>query len=158
MFPQHPAMTQVSRRRANPLATKIVQHAVRRLALQLSVAAVLLGLCGAVYMAIEPRTPTLADGLWLAFTTAATVGYGDVVPTTAAAKLFSIVVVLIGFAVLSLVTASIAAIWVESSERAIEQELLHDLHARMHALSGEIAALRGELSIGLQRQQAVEDQ
>jgi voltage-gated potassium channel len=151
-------MTHAARSRARPLVTKAVGHAVRRLALQLVVASALLGLCGVVYMAVEPRTPTLADGLWLAFTTAATVGYGDVVPTTTAAKLFSIVVVLIGFAVLSLVTASIAAIWVESSERVIEQEMLHDLHARIHALGGEIAALRSELSIGLQRQQAVEDQ
>jgi len=151
-------MTHAARSRARQFTRKAVGHAVRRLLLQLLVAAALLGLCGAVYTALEPRTPTLADGLWLAFTTAATVGYGDIVPTTTAAKLFSIVVVLIGFAVLSLVTASIAAIWVESSERVIEQEMLHDLHARIHELSGEIAALRSELSIGLQRQQAVEDQ
>ena len=151
-------MTHAARNRVRPFATKAVGHAVRRLALQLLIASALLGLCGAVYRVVEPRTPTLADGLWLAFTTAATVGYGDVVPTTTAAKLFSVVVVLIGFAVLSLVTASIAAIWVESSERVIEQEMLHDLHARIHALSSEIVALRTELSVGLQRQQAVEDQ
>ena len=74
---------------------------------------------------------------------------------------------LIGFAVLSLVTASIAAIWVESSERVIEQEILRDLHARIHGLSLEISALRRELgsappsaggALGLQREQAVEDQ
>jgi voltage-gated potassium channel len=119
--------------------------ALRRLAWQLVVAAGLLLACGVVYWLIEPRTPTLGDGLWLAFTTAGTVGYGDVVPTTPAAKLFSVVVVLIGFAVLSLVTASIAAIWVESSERRIEHEILRDLHAQIHQLGQEIEALRRDL-------------
>jgi voltage-gated potassium channel len=137
--------------------------AALRLARQLSVATALLGACGVVYWLIEPRTPTLADGLWLAFTTAGTVGYGDVVPTTPAAKLFSVFVVLIGFAVLSLVTASIAAIWVESSERRMEREILHDLHQRIRELGNEITALRRDLSqepgsVRLERQQPVEDQ
>jgi len=150
------------------LLLRIVKPALRRLAIQLFVAAALLALCGAVYTVIEPRTPTLADGLWLAFTTAATVGYGDVVPMTPAAKLFSVFVVLIGFAVLSLVTASIAAIWVESSERTIEREILRDLHLRIHGLGREIEALRADLgragppstrpALGLQREQPVEDQ
>jgi voltage-gated potassium channel len=133
-------LTQGTRRVAVP--------ALRRLAVQLTVAAALLVFCGAVYWGIEPRTPTLGDGLWLAFTTAATVGYGDIVPSTFAGKLFSVFVVLIGFAVLSLVTASIAAIWVESSERVIEREILRDLHARIHGLSQEIAALRREVASG----------
>lgn len=122
--------------------TAYAQRALRRLALQLALAALLLVACGVVYSLVEPRTPTVFDGLWLAFTTAATVGYGDVVPTSAAGKLFSVVVVLIGFAVLSLVTASIAALWVESSERSIEQEILRDLHGRIQVLSNEIASLR----------------
>jgi voltage-gated potassium channel len=126
-------------------AVHLAWPALRRLALQLVVACSLLAMCGVVYSVIEPRTPTLGDGLWLAFTTAATVGYGDLVPSSAAAKVFSVVVVLIGFAILSLVTASIAAIWVESSERTIEREILNDLHARIHALSAEIVALRREI-------------
>jgi voltage-gated potassium channel len=84
----------------------------------------------------------LGDGLWLAFTTAATVGYGDIVPSTPASKIFAVFVVLLGFAVLSLVTASIAAMWVESHERRIEREILHDLHAQVRALRQDIAELR----------------
>lgn len=37
--------------------------ALRRLAWQLMVATALLAGCGVVYWMIEPRTPTLADGL-----------------------------------------------------------------------------------------------
>jgi hypothetical protein len=57
-----------------------------------------------VYWRIEPTTPTLADGTWLAFVTAATIGYGDVVPTSPAARAFTPLVLLLGFDVLSLVT------------------------------------------------------
>lgn len=103
--------------------------------------------CGVGFWALEPRVQTLGDGLWLAFTTAATVGYGDIVPSTPASKIFSVFVVLLGYAVLSLVTAAIAAMWVETrvetTERRVEQDILRELHAEVGALRREIAALRG---------------
>jgi voltage-gated potassium channel len=121
---------------------------MRRLVAQLTVASLLLLACGVVYWQVEPNTPTLGDGVWLAFITAATVGYGDIVPSTPAAKLFSGVVVLLGFGVLSLVTAAIAATFVESRERQIEREILHDLHQQIGALRADVAALRERLDHG----------
>lgn len=108
----------------------------------LGLALALLGLSGLGFWWLEPRAESLEDGLWLAFTTAATVGYGDIVPTTTASKIFSFFVVLIGYGVLSLVTASIAAMWVESEERRIEREILRDLHGQLRDLRAELAALR----------------
>ncbi|WP_271010467.1 potassium channel family protein [Paucibacter sp. B51] len=104
-----------------------------------------LGLCGLGFWALEPRANTLGDGLWLAFTTAATVGFGDIVPTTAASKIFSVFVVLLGYAVLSLVTAAIAAMWVETSERRMEQDILRDLHSQLRSVHEELAQLKDEL-------------
>lgn len=102
--------------------------------------------CGVGFWALEPRVQSLGDGLWLAFTTAATVGYGDIVPSTPASKIFSVFVVLLGYAVLSLVTAAIAAMWVETrvetTERRVEQDILRELHAEVGELRREIAALR----------------
>jgi voltage-gated potassium channel len=108
----------------------------------LLLASAVLCFCGVGFWALEPRAKTLGDGLWLAFTTAATVGYGDIVPTTQSSKIFAVFVVLLGYAVLSLVTAAIAAMWVETTERRIEQDILRDLHAQMGELRAEIAALR----------------
>jgi voltage-gated potassium channel len=90
---------------------------------------------------LEPRALTFADGLWLAFTTAATVGYGDIVPSTHASRAFSVLVVLLGLAVLSLVTASLAAMFVETEERQIERDLMHEIGA----LRSEVRSLHTQL-------------
>lgn len=112
------------------------------LAYLLLLALLVLLFCGVGFWALEPRAHSLGDGLWLAFTTAATVGYGDIVPTTAASKIFAVFVVLLGYAVLSLVTAAIAAMWVESTERKVEHEILRDLHAQLNLLRDELHQLR----------------
>ena len=91
---------------------------------------------------LEPEVHSFTEGLWLSFTTAATVGYGDLVPSTVWSRLFAVVVVLLGLAVLSLVTASLAAIFVdeevEQEDRASTAELMRELHA----LRREVRALR----------------
>lgn len=104
---------------------------------------------GIGFWILEPRAATIGDGLWLAFTTAATVGYGDLIPSTHASRIFAVVVVLFGLAVLSLVTASVAAFFVEKEERQIEDDLLREigqLRAQVQLLAQELAALRSELS------------
>ena len=98
----------------------------------------ILGLGGVGFWILEPRAHTLSDGLWLAFTTAATVGYGDIIPTTHASRAFSVVVVLLGLAVLSMVTASVAAMLVETEERQLARKLMHEIGE----LRGEIRSLR----------------
>lgn len=151
-----------------------VQHLITRggLGYLLLVAVLVLGACGVGFWWIEPTTPDLGAGLWLAFTTAATVGYGDLVPTTPAARIFAVFVVLLGYGVLTLVTASIASRWVETGERRIEHEILRDMRREMAALRLELAALRDALptvgtappvtsqreSVRLDIEQAVEDQ
>ena len=107
---------------------------LRRLLWQLAVAGVLLLACGVVYWWLEPHTPHFSDGLWLAFVTASTLGYGDIVPSTNGSRAFAMFVVLIGLAVLSLVTASVAAMFVGTEERQIERDLMR-----------EIASLRAEV-------------
>jgi voltage-gated potassium channel len=119
---------------------------LRRLLWQLSLAGVLLLACGGVYWWVEPHTPSFSDGLWLAFVTASTIGYGDIVPSTHASRIFSVFVVLLGFSVLSLVTAAIAAVFVESQERRIEREILHDMHRQLKAVRDELDSLRADIA------------
>jgi voltage-gated potassium channel len=111
----------------------------------LAISMTILFVGGLGFWLIDPRVMTLADGLWLAFTTAATVGYGDMVPSTHASRAFAVIVVLLGLAVLSLVTASVAALFVQKDvhqeERQIERELMHEIRA----VKQEVLALRREL-------------
>ncbi len=110
----------------------------------LALAIGVMGLCGLGFWWLEPQARTFGDGLWLAFTTAATVGYGDIVPSTPAAKIFAVFVVLMGVAVLSLVTAAIAATWVQTEERKIEREILRDLHRQIQGIRDELALARSQ--------------
>ena len=115
------------------------------LAYSLLLAVAILGLGGVGFWLIDPRIDTLADGLWLAFTTAATVGYGDLIPHTPASRLFSVLVVLLGLAVLSLVTASLSAIFVEKEVQAEEREIETDLLRELRVLREELHGLRQEV-------------
>lgn len=108
----------------------------------LAVALAVLALCGAGFRWLEPTTPDFAAGLWLAFTTAATVGYGDLIPTTPASRIFAVFVVLLGYGVLTLVTAAIASAWVKTEERSIEREVLRDLHQQIGALREDLRLTR----------------
>jgi voltage-gated potassium channel len=114
----------------------------------LALCLVILLIGGVGFWALEPGIDTFQDGLWLAFTTAATVGYGDTVPQTLAGRSFAVMVVLLGLAVLSLVTASLAALFVErdveADERQIEVDLLREIRALRHqvnALESQMASL-----------------
>ena len=113
----------------------------RGLLYSLGLCLLILGMGGLGFWLLEPRAHTFSDGLWLAFTTAATVGYGDIVPSTHASRAFAVVVVLLGLAVLSLVTASVAAMFVETEERQIERDLMYEIGA----LRSEVRSLRDEL-------------
>lgn len=112
---------------------------------RLVAALLVLLLCGLGFWWLEPTTPTFADGLWLAFTTAATVGYGDSVPTTPASKIFAVLVVFLGVGAITLVAASIASAWIAGEERQIEREILDDLHRQLTAMRQEMAVLRASL-------------
>lgn len=109
--------------------------------LGLSLTIMILG--GFGFWLLEPRVLTLGDGLWLAFTTAATVGYGDLVPSTHWSRAFAVLVVLMGLGVLSMVTASVAALFVETEERQIERDLLHEIRL----MRGEVRQLQAEIKV-----------
>lgn len=107
---------------------------------------VILLLGGVGFRLLDPGVHTIADGLWLAFTTAATVGYGDMVPSTHASRMFAVIVVLLGLAVLSLATASLAAIFVEKDvEEGEELQIEHQMMREIRHLREEVQSLRLEI-------------
>lgn len=95
---------------------------------------------GAGFYWLDPAIRSYGDGLWLAFVTAATVGYGDFVPTTPASRVLAVIIVVVGVALLSVVTASIAAFLVGEDEKLLRREMHHDIRQ----LRQEVAAMLGE--------------
>lgn len=76
------------------------------------------------------------DALWWAAATVTTVGYGDVFPKTAAGRGVAFLLMLVGISVFGLLTARVAAIFVESSEAADGHQIqkLDDVLARLERL------------------------
>ena len=82
---------------------------------------------GALFYWLDPKIQTFADGLWLTFITGATVGYGDVVPSTNATRLLAVITVLVGVALMTLFTGNVVAFFVGGEEARMRQELQRDL-------------------------------
>ncbi len=126
------------------IATLVLQHMQPSHLVQVIVLAVMmLSTAGAGFYWLEPKVANYADGVWLAFTTVATVGYGDIVPSTPASKIFAVFIVLLGYAMFSIVTANIAALFVGEEEEEFERQL----HDDIRALHQEVSALREELRL-----------
>jgi voltage-gated potassium channel len=122
---------------------------------------------GALFYWLDPQVRTFGDGLWLAFITGATVGYGDVVPTTGATRLVAVLTVLIGVALMTVFTAHVVTFFIGGEETRNRESLQRDivalrgqiealldaeelritleLHKEVRALRSELAALRAEM-------------
>ncbi len=99
-------------------------------------------LAGAVQSTIDTGDfKSFWDGVWWAFVTVTTVGYGDVYPTSVAGRIVAIVVMLAGVAFLAVLTATIASYFVKS-ERSDETSAITDALARIEA---DIASLKAQL-------------
>jgi voltage-gated potassium channel len=61
--------------------------------------------------------PSIGSGLWWAVQTVTTVGYGDDVPTSLAGRLVAVLVMLLGVAFLTVITASITSTFVSRLRR-----------------------------------------
>ncbi|WP_373893152.1 TrkA family potassium uptake protein [Virgibacillus sp. CBA3643] len=75
---------------------------------------------GFIISIVEPdQFPTIFDGIWWAFVTAATVGYGDYVPLTIPGKVVAILLILTGGGLIAFYITSFASISIKH-ERDLE--------------------------------------
>ena len=65
----------------------------------------------------ERDFPTLGRGLWWAVQTVTTVGYGDVTPRNTEGRVLAAIVMVTGIGFLSVVTAAVTAMFIESARR-----------------------------------------
>ena len=84
---------------------------------------------------VEPQSVRggYLDGVWWAFVTASTVGYGDIAPSTFWGRFIAIILMLAGIGLMSTFSASVTSYFVGQQEAAELQEIRERL-ARMETL------------------------
>lgn len=118
--------------------------------LLLSIVTLSLTLIGGVVIRIaDPKNiHSLGDGLWWSIQTVTTVGYGDIVPATAAGRFVGVAVMITGIAFMTVTTAAVTNLFIEAarrSRRGFESESsdqIAALHERIDTLIDEVRALR----------------
>ena len=83
---------------------------------------------GLLIAGIDPTIENVWQGIWWAWVTVATIGYGDIVPQSAAGKVFGAVVILFGVGFFSLLTASFSAYFISRGEVEIEEEEIEEIY------------------------------
>ena len=95
--------------------------------------AALAGIVGVVVRAVDPKDfHSVGEGIWWAIVTLATVGYGDVVPTTPWGRFIGSIVIVFGVTFLAFLTATVTSLFVSS-----EQEVAAEREREERAKSAE---------------------
>jgi voltage-gated potassium channel len=86
---------------------------------------------------------TWGDALWWATTTITTVGYGDMYPTTAMGRGIAVFLMLTGITLFGLVTARIAAFFVEEDAQTDKERQLDEILERLKRIEQNITQQQG---------------
>jgi voltage-gated potassium channel len=117
---------------------------LHQLGTTLAVALFTMLISGIVITRIDPSIGTIWDGMWWAWVTMATVGYGDVVPHNGAGRLFGSFLILFGVVLLSLLTANLSAFFIGSDVQKVEREerdsevLLKEILTRLERIERQL--------------------
>jgi voltage-gated potassium channel len=110
----------------------------------LAVSMVITVIAGIMIAGIDPGITSVTDGIWWAWVTVTTVGYGDVVPVTLEGKLFGALLIAMGIGLFSMITASFTVYFVEQDEQEENLELaLHaaEMNARLDRIESQLDRL-----------------
>lgn len=118
-----------------------------RLGPTLVVSAFFILFSGITISVLDPGITTPLDGIWWAWVTVTTVGYGDLVPTSNVGRLFGGILILLGVALFALLTANVSSMLNRADVEEMEQEenkILKQLkitHERLDRIEKKIQAL-----------------
>ena len=115
---------------------RVVMHR-NQLGVTLVISFFIVMISGLLIAYLDPNIETPWDGIWWAWVTVTTVGYGDVVPTSAPGRLFGSLLILLGIGLFSILTANISAFLVGRDAAREEREMRHrlkDIQERLERL------------------------
>jgi len=119
----------------------------------LMVSFIIVILAGTLMAVIDPNIETPLDGIWWAWVTITTVGYGDLVPGSTAGRLFGAGLMLLGIGLFSMLTASFSAYLLSQQEDKISKQELDNklqllrLQQQVDKLDGKIDRLLADKAI-----------
>lgn len=97
---------------------------------------------GALMSLFDPGIKDPFTGIWWAVQTITTVGYGDVVPKSVLGRCFAAIIMLMGVALITILTANFSAYLLEKKEKAFED--------KQESESEEISHQLAEISLRLE--------
>ncbi len=78
---------------------------------------------------------SFADGIWWAFVTATTVGYGDISPSTLAGRIIASVLMIVGIGLIGSLTSTITALFFDKTSRkkteSSKKEIIHTIQNQL---------------------------
>lgn len=113
-----------------------------RLGTTLAAALFILILAGILISALDPGFPSPLEGIWWAWVTVSTVGYGDYVPTTVVGKVFGAGLILMGMALFSVITANFSSIFVTKGMREDFNLVKRESESILHGIRTETAEIK----------------
>jgi voltage-gated potassium channel len=104
-------------------------------------------IAGYLIAGMDPNIETPADGIWWAWVTVTTVGYGDLVPTSTEGRIFGGLLILMGIGLFSMLTASFSAFFIANRSELREAETGHfqALNKQLERLNQRLDSLEKRL-------------
>lgn len=108
-------------------------------------------MAGIMIAGLDPAIESPADGIWWAWVTVTTVGYGDVVPTSTAGRIFASLIILLGIGLFSMITATFAAYFISQKENELIDEerenhrRMCDMDDRLYRVEEKLETLLNEI-------------
>jgi voltage-gated potassium channel len=130
----------------------------RSVALGLAITFVLLALVSAVVIWLVDKHdfPTLGLAVWWALQTVTTVGYGDVVPTTAVGRVIGGVELVLSVSFVSFLTAGVTSTVIRSQDRRRREEQRSQEKADSESILSSLATTRDAIAALDSRLDAIE--
>jgi voltage-gated potassium channel len=105
---------------------------------------------GILLASFDPGIPSAGAGVWWAWQTITTVGYGDIVPHTPLGRILGILVMIFGIGLLAVLTANFSAFFMARNQRKMLKPLdkthLEQMHETLLRLEQKIESLEKSLN------------
>lgn len=115
-----------------------------RLGVTLVVSFFIVLIAGILISGFDPAVKSPIEGIWWAWVTVTTVGYGDIVPSSLLGKLIGGVLILMGVGLFTMLTASFSAFIISRESAELESKedrairILKDIHKRLDRIEAKL--------------------